>query len=154
MNKNDAKIISFLRGEGRMPLTSLSRKTGMPVSTLHERLKKLVSSKVAKPCLLLNFPKAGFPSRAFIMVAVPAQEKSELMKHLSLHTHVNMLFRINNGWTALFECVFDSMVSLENFVESLEQKFTVKDKNVCYVLDELSREAFLSDPKLTSTIIP
>lgn len=43
------------------------------------------------------------------------------------------------------ECVFKDMYSLESFIENLESTFTVKQKQVLYVLDELKREMFFSD---------
>lgn len=43
------------------------------------------------------------------------------------------------------ECVFKDMYALESFIETIDGMFTVKQKQVCYVLDELRREAFFSD---------
>ncbi len=153
MKKTDAKLISNLRADGRMPLTSLSKKVGLPVSTLHERLKKVVSKGVGRPSLLLDFPKLGYSARAFILLAVEHSEKEKLLAHLAKSQYVNSLFRINNGWSALMECVFKDLVALETFIERLENAFQIKRKETYYVLDEVKRESFLNDANLAEDLL-
>ena len=41
MNTKDMKMIAHLRQDARMPLTKMSRRTGIPVSTIFDRLKSL-----------------------------------------------------------------------------------------------------------------
>lgn len=148
MKKTDATIINAFRTDGRMQLTELSRKTGLPVSTLHERLRKYVHQGVLKPSALLNFKKVGYDARAHILLAADPCVKEKLHTALSSNPHVNSLYRINNGWHYLLECVFPTMYDLELFVEKLEQQFPIKRKEVHYTLDELKREAFLAGPTL------
>lgn len=145
MKKSDIKVLTYLRRSGRMPLTTLAKKSGLPVSTLHERLRQKVREGVFKPALLLDFAKLGFTSVAFIKIAVDLSEKDALMGFLRISPNVNSLFRINNGWHALAEVVFEDMHQMEDFLERLEGKFHVRQKEVVYVLDEVNRECFLAD---------
>ena len=39
MKKKDQILLSYLRKDARMPLTKMSKKTNIPVSTLFDRLK-------------------------------------------------------------------------------------------------------------------
>ncbi|MBS3124955.1 Lrp/AsnC family transcriptional regulator [Candidatus Woesearchaeota archaeon] len=146
--KQDMNMISALRRNGRIQLAELSRRTNVPISTLHERLKQEIAEGVVHPSALLNFGKLGFDTRAYILIGVDPAEKDKLLSYLSKHQNVNSLFRINSGWTTLMECVFKDMYALENFIEGVEKQFTIRQKQVCYVLDELRREAFLSDADL------
>ncbi|RMD57705.1 Lrp/AsnC family transcriptional regulator [Candidatus Woesearchaeota archaeon] len=148
MKKSDAKVLSLLRENGRIQLTKLSRKTGLPVSTLHERIRQHIKKEEIRPTVLLDFPKMGYSCRAHMLFGVPASEKAEFISHLSSVRNVNSLWRINNGWTVAVEGVFKDMFSLEEFVEGLESRFTINRKEVCYVLDEIKREGFMSDPLL------
>lgn len=153
MKKNDIKVITNLRVNGRIPLTELSRKTGLPVSTIHEQLKKKIEQEMMRPSMLLRFEKLGFDTRAHILLGVEPGEKEKLLAYLAKHQNVNSLFRINSGWTAIMECVFKDMYALESFIETIEGMFTVKQKQVCYVLDELRREAFFSDEILAEGLV-
>jgi len=147
MKKTDICIITQLRINGRMPLTELSRKTDLPVSTIHDRLKKHVRAKVIKPTVLLNFEKIGFAARAHLFLAVEPAEKDKLFGYLKSHINVNTLFRINNGWNVMLECVFKDMPSMEDFVDQLEETFHIKQKEIHYTLQELKREGFMTDTK-------
>jgi len=144
MKKTDIKILVNLRTQGRVPLTELSRKTNLPVSTIHDRLKREIQKGMIKPTILFDFEKLGFDTRAHILLSVEPTEKEKLLAHLKEQPNVNSLFRINNGWNVLMECVFKNMQESENFVEQLEQNFHIKQKEVHYVLQEIKREGFLT----------
>ena len=153
MKKTDIKILTQLRIDGRIPLTELAKKTGLPVSTIHDRIRQNIDNGVLKPSILLRFEKIGFTTRAYIFLSVEQAEKEKLLQHLKYSPYVNSLFRINNGWNVMMECVFKDMHSLEDFLELLESKFQIKQKQVHYVLDELKREGFLTQPELAEAML-
>ena len=103
-------------------------------------------------CLFQTCSKIGFACRAYILLGVAHSDKDALLKHLEIRQNVNSLFRINNGWTVILEGVFRDMFALEEFIEDIETKFTLKRKEVCYVLDEVKRERFLSDPHFADDV--
>ena len=146
MKKKDVILLSHLRCAARATLTTLSKRTGLPVSTIYDRMNKYSLKKVPKYTALLSFSDLGFSTTAHIMLKVPKEKKVELISHLAKSVFVNNLYKVNNGWDVLSECVFKDMCSLEEFVESLELKFGVINKQVNYVLGEIKREAFLADP--------
>ncbi len=141
----DEQLIAHLRVNGRMPLTDLSRITKEPVSTLHEKLKKYVKKNILKPTVLLNFDAIGYPAKAYVLLAVEPTDKEKLLDFLRNHPSVNSLYRVNNGWHVLMECVAVSMQAMENFIEQIETRFPIKHKEVHYILEELRRENFLSN---------
>ena len=142
MKKTDIILLTQLRQNGRITLTDLSRKTNLPVSTLHERLKKHLESGLVRPGMLMDFEKLGFKTRAYILFA--SDEKEKLFGYLKEHPSVNSISRINNGWKLIMECVFKDMYSLEEFIEETEKKFHIKQKEVHYVLNEVKREGFFT----------
>lgn len=153
MKKKDVAVLAHLRQDGRMSLTSLSRKTGIPHSTLFDKIRSK-NLPVQRHTILLDFEKLGFSTRAYILLAVDKAQKQELIAHLNAIDQVNSLFQINNGWDVMLECVFHDMRSLEAFVDQVEAKFSIKEKQVHYVLDEFKREGFLADPTLAKHVIP
>lgn len=153
MKKTDLHIISQLRINGRMPLTEIAQKTKLPVSTVHDRLKQYRRKKWLTFSALPDYAKIGFSTRAYLLLSVEPTEKEKLFQHLEKHPNVNSLFRINNGWNAIIECIFKDMPAMEDFVENLENKFHIKQKQVHYVLDELKREGFLTDPDYAEMLI-
>lgn len=146
MKKKDVMLLAHLRKQGRIPLTELSRKTGLPVSTIFDRIKHYADKEISKHTALLHFPKLGFHTTAHILLKVDAAHKEVLIRSLTGCPNVNSLYKVNNGWDVLCECVFVDMCALEEFVETLELKHHVVKKEIHYVLNELKREGFMSEP--------
>ena len=58
--------------------------------------------------------------------------------------NVNCLYKINNGFDFMAETIFRSMNELEEFLESLDQRFKLVSKQVYFIIEEIAREQFLT----------
>ncbi len=144
ITKKDIQIISHLRRDSREMLTRLSRKTGVPVSTIFDRLKMHTGGFIKKNTSLIDFEMLGFNSRAYVTLKVERDDREKLKNFLKLHKHVNSAYRINNGYDFMFEAIFRDMKELEDFIYSLETQFRILDKHVYYIIDGIKEEDFLS----------
>lgn len=149
--KRDLLIVSNLRQDARQTLTRLSRKTRIPVSTIYDRLKHHEDSLIKRHTALLDFAKLGFATRATAIIKVPRDQRDTVRDFLMKSFNVNNLMKINNDFDFLFEAVFKEIRDLEQFMERLEEEFNVRTKKVFYVIEELKREGFLSDPTQVET---
>jgi len=152
--KKDMVILSHLRKNARMGLTEMSKASHMPVSTIHDRLKNYTGTYIHRNTALLNFASLGFTTRVSLLLRVHPKDKDALRQALSSAPMVNSLYKINNGYDFLAECVFRTMRDLEDFIEHLEQQHDVKAKQIFFVIDDLKREAFLADPQLIDLVDP
>ncbi|MEM3154649.1 MAG: Lrp/AsnC family transcriptional regulator [Candidatus Woesearchaeota archaeon] len=148
MKQTDLRIISELRKNGRAPLTELSRKLQLPVSTIHDRLKQYLRKEWLRFSVLPAYDKIGYSARAYILLSVEPTEKDKLFKYLTNNPNVNSIYRINNCWNAMLDCIFKDMTSLEDFMDNIESNFHIKQKQVHYILGELKSEGFLTEPVL------
>ncbi|KHO46479.1 MAG: AsnC family transcriptional regulator [archaeon GW2011_AR3] len=148
MEKRDALILSHLRNDARETLTRMSRKTSIPVSTIYDRLKAQESSIIKRYTALLDFNELGYNARCKVILKIAREKKEALEKFLISHISVNSLYKINNGFDFLVEGIFKSIKESEDFLEALEIKFGVKTKQVYYIIDDIKRESFMSDPEL------
>ena len=148
INKKDLKIISQLRSDARMPLTKMSRKIQIPVSTIFDRLKINENNLILKHTCLLNFSKLGYNVRAHINLKVDKEDKEALKEHLIKHQSVNSVFKINNGFDFMVEGVFKQIIDMENFIENLDQKFKILDKKSYFIIEDIKRESFMSNLNL------
>ena len=146
MSEKDLLLVANLRQNARISLTKLSRVSGMPVSTIFQKVKKHFNGKILKHVALVDFSAFGFNLKAYLLLKVKKDQKDDLLKKLGSCVNINNLFKINNSWDVLAECIFKDLNSLESFVEDIEENFTVRAKEVHYVLADLKREAFLADP--------
>lgn len=152
MKKKDFLVLAHLRRNARAPLTSISRKTGLAVSTLFDRIRNYADAAGLRNSSLFSFKSLGFNTTAHILLRADKGRKDDLVEHLDKCWFVNSLYRINNGWDVMCECVFSDMCAAEEFVESLELEFGVVQKEIHYVLGEVKRESFLSDPSTAEYI--
>ena len=148
MSNKDLVILTNLRQNARMPLTTMSKKTNIPVSTLFDRLKMNETSLIIKHTSLLDFAKLGYMTRANISLKVHRDDKESVKNFLLKHEMVNSLYRINNGFDFMIEGIFKQILDMENFIDSLENKFKIEDKRFFFIIEDLKRESFMSDPDL------
>lgn len=145
LNAKDLLLLSTLRRNAREKLTTISRRTSIPVSTLHEKLKQYADSLIKKHTVLLDFNKLGYQCRAKVLVNAPKETKQELRSHLERHPNVNSAYKINNGYTYLLDVIFPHLDDLDKFIETLESKYDVTNTQTYYIIDELKREGFMTD---------
>lgn len=148
MKKKDLLLIANLRANARATLTSISKKVQMPISTIFDRLKSHSDGIIKKHTTLIDFAKLGYNTRAHITLKVHKNEREKLRQYLKTHMYVNTIYKINNGYDFLIEVVFRELKQLEDFGEELDEKFKIRGKQVYYIIEDIKRENFLSDPEL------
>jgi Lrp/AsnC family transcriptional regulator, leucine-responsive regulatory protein len=147
MNKKDLLIISHLRKDGRTSLTDLSRKTGIPVSTIFDRIKNN-DDFIKRHAALIDFSKLGYNTRANIMIKVDRDEREEVKEYLLGDLNVNSVYKINSNHDFMIDAVFRDIKEMEEFQERMDEKFKIKNKQIYYIIDELKKEEFLSHPEM------
>lgn len=150
MKKTDLLIISSLRQNAREKLTEISKKTRIPVSTIFDRIRLHEGNLIRKHTALVDFGKLGYNTRANIILKIGKGDREAMKEFLMKHSSVNSAFKINNGYDFLVEAVFTNIKEVEDFMDMLEEKFSIKAKQVFYVIDDLKKEEFLSNPTLLS----
>jgi DNA-binding Lrp family transcriptional regulator len=148
LDKNDFIVLSHFRNDARCRLTTMSRKTGIPVSTLFDKLQGYEGTIVRKMSSILNFEALGFRTRANILIR---SNNTMLHSHLTTHPAVNSLFQVTNGYDYLAEAVFRDLRALQQFIGELEKKYRAKTE-VYYVVEDLKRESFLEDASLVDVV--
>ena len=143
---HDAQMLSHLRQDARKGLTYISKNTGIPVSTLFDRLK--ATKAILRHTCLLHYPALGFSCKALLLFRTNKNHKAALGQFLCRHPYINTVHKINNGNDFCAEGIFRDLSHLEQFLDSIEETFSIKTSTVHYLLDELKREGFLMDPDL------
>ena len=145
MDKETLSVITHLRANARTTLTRLARASGIPVSTLFDRVRNLQDFGITRCAALLDFQKLGYGAQATIFLKVAKEKRDELKQHLLNAAPVNCLWRVNNGYDFMVECIFRDLRDFEEFSDRLERKYGVKAKEMHFVVEELKREGFLAN---------
>ena len=153
MKNKDVLIMSYLRQDSRMALSKLSKKTGIPISTIFDRLKLKGNGIIERHTALINFGMLGFTARAQIMLKSGKHDKKKLEQYLIKSFNVNNLYKVNNGFDFLIECICRDLKEMEDFLDKIDKQFVIKTKEVHYIVEDLRREAFLSDPQTVELVL-
>jgi DNA-binding Lrp family transcriptional regulator len=144
MKEKDIEILSHLRENSKQPLAKISEKTGIPKSTIHDRIKENERSVIKKHTILLDYYKMGYFCRANILLKVDHRDKNELQSFLSEHPAVNSLYLVNHKYDFMVDVFFHHMKLSQDFLDDLEQRFSIQNKDVNYILHEIKQEEFLA----------
>ncbi len=146
--ESDLLIISNLRRDSRMSLTQMSRDTRIPVSTIFDKIRGFNETGIIrKHTSIVSFDRFGFSTKALIFFSTSRERRDELRDILTRDSNVNNLFKLNNGWDFVAEVIFPGFKEVEDFLEGIEEKVSLNKKQIFYIIDELKREDFFSDPK-------
>jgi len=152
VDRTDLKILDCLRKNARETLTKISGITGVPISSIFDRLKRLEGSGVIiRHTSLLDMKKLGFNTRIFLFLKLRRDETGDLERFLSDCPHVNNMTRVNGDWSLIAEALFRNIQELESFMEKLKMDFNGIEVSLQYVLEELKRESFLTGMDISET---
>ena len=142
---NDIEVLSYLRKNARQPLVKISKKTGIPVTTIYDKLRRHENQLIKKYTSLMDFSKFGFPVTAFLMVRVDRQDEDRLKAYLRGHPSVNSVYKTEPFTSFMIEGIFKRVYDVVKFFEELENNFTVYEKKELYVTEEVTREKFMTE---------
>jgi len=147
MKQKDILLLRELRKNARQSLTSISQKTNIPVSTVFDRLKMQEQHLIQRHTSLIDFSRLGYSTRATVTLKVHKEDRAKAQDLLMLHSHVNTMYKINNGYDFQVEAVFKNFKELEYFIEELEEQIRVKAKQVYYIIEDIKKEEFFTRPE-------
>ncbi len=153
MKKRDFIVMSYLRKNGRESLTSLSEKTSIPISSIFDKMKEYQQSIVTRNTVIVDFTHFNYHVRCHVALKAHHETREALLQCLQKHLNVNSIFKINNGYDFLIECIFKNIKQLEEFLDYITITYRLKVKELHYIVEDLKRERFMADPSLVELLI-
>lgn len=148
ITKKHLLLLCHLRQNSRQKLKTLAEKTNLSVSTVKDMLKRHEKELIKKHTALIDFRKLGFFVNASLIIRVKAEQKDALKEHLKKNQNVNSVYTIDSDNNFLVEVIFRSISDLEDFKESIKTNFDLTSMDEYYIVDELKKESFMSDPSV------
>lgn len=138
-----APILNELRSDARLTLATISRKTGIPSSTVFVRLQELQKEGVIKRYVsLLNYERLGYPIRVHAHIRSNPVYREGVRSFLTDHQNVNTLTVIEDGHSYLADLLFASLRELNDFLETLQSEYDTTPLNAYHVVETLKEESF------------
>ena len=118
LDEKDLAIIGELSKNSRLSEKKVAQKTRIPMTTVHNRIKKLVESGIVRSySLVLDFEKMGRPITAFVMVKAAAKaDQKKLLNYIAGKPAVFEAAMITGEFDVLFKARVENMNELNKLV--------------------------------------
>jgi Lrp/AsnC family transcriptional regulator for asnA, asnC and gidA len=144
LDKDDLAIIKELQMDGRASYSKLSKKIGMPSSTIHDKVKRLIFNGVIKGyTIIIDKEKVGLNNVAIIGVETGAKQFRDVAKSLCEIREIEEVY----GTTAEFDLMVKVRASSrEELSDALNRIRSLDGVDDIYVSSIL--EVFKEEPTL------
>ena len=116
----DKIILRELLSDSRKSIRRISRKIGIPSSTIYDRIKKLEKNGIIlKYTAVLDEKKLGYTVKALILINVDGKKIREVEEEIARNPNVQVVLDITGEFDIAVIAVFRSIEELDRFVKSL-----------------------------------
>lgn len=141
-DEKDIKILKILKFQAELTTSQISKRTGIPITTIHNRIKKLKHLKIIKNYTVnLDYEKIGKPLKAFILIIVNQSKRSqnEIGKELKKIEGVESVDIITGTTDIIVVIRFKDMHILNELITEKIRKIKGIDKTeTLMVLEEIN----------------
>ncbi len=124
MDEKDKRIINILKENSNLSTKNISKRTRIPITTVHNRIKKLRKSGVIKRYTIeLDNKKMGRPISAYILITVDykllkqiKKSQYDLGKILKTFESVEQVAMVTSGTDIIIKIRVKDIDELDNFV--------------------------------------
>jgi len=142
MDDKDKKIIDVLKENSKLSTQQISKKISIPITTVHNRMKKLEEEGIIKKyTVVLDYKKIGKLISAFVLINVDykllkqiKKTQDELTKKLKLHSSVEEASRITGGTDLIIKIRVKDVDELDDFVTKYLRNIDGIDKTQTMVI--------------------
>lgn len=152
IDDKDKQILELLKANSKLTSQQISKKTSIPITTIHNRIKKLESEGViTKYSITLNRKKTGKNIAAFIFIKVEYNQENNqtgiqgktfsqesLAKKISSLPEVEEVCILTGETDILVKAAFEDVESLNDFiVKKLRNLQGIANTRTAVILSEL-----------------
>ena len=124
MDEKDEKILELLRENGKLTTQQISKKTLIPITTIHNRIKKLEKEGIIKRYTVeLDNKKLGKNIAAYIHIVVDYKllkeikmSQHELARKIKQHDFVEEAAMVTGGTDIIIKVRVKDIDELDNFL--------------------------------------
>lgn len=124
MDKKDELILAILKENSKLSSQQISKKTRIPITTVHNRIKKLEKQGIIKGyTVILDNKKIGKPIAAYVLITVDYKllkqlkmSQQELAKKLKQHEFVEESAMVTGATDIIIKIRVNSIDQMDSFV--------------------------------------
>lgn len=119
MDETDKKILNVLSNNARTSISAISKKTGIPNSTISNRIHKLEENNTIEQYIaILNPEKIGVNITAIIIIQTETEKHENVEKELPKLEQVSQVYSISGEYDILIKVWAKSLEELNEIINS------------------------------------
>lgn len=142
MDETDKKICNILTENSRISISSISKKTGIPNSTISNRIHKLEEKKIIKQyTTILDHEKIGINITAMIIIQTETEKHENVEKQLPKLEEVTHVYSISGEYDVLIKVEAMNLEELNEIINSKIRTIDgIEELRELIVMEELKNE--------------
>jgi len=144
LHPSDLKILSAVRKNGRETLTKISADTGIPISLVFDRMKRMEQGMIRRYSCSVDWKRLGLKRRVLLLIRLPERLREQAKTRLANSHHINNLWRLDDKCGLAAEAMFLDLRQEERFIEALKKEGEGIDVSTHEVVDNPKWEGFLT----------
>jgi DNA-binding Lrp family transcriptional regulator len=118
IDEKDMAILDTLKKDSSLSIQKISKRTGIPIATVHHRIKKLVNEGIIKKyTIVIDRTKLGKKLVAHILIkAIPGSDHVVLLEKLMKHENIEDGSAITGAFDILLKVRLKDIEDLDQFV--------------------------------------
>ena len=144
LDEDDLAVLKELQMNGRASYSKLSKKTGIPGSTIHDKVKRLISNGVIKGyTIIIDKEKVGLDNVAIIGVETGAKQFRDVAKNLCEIREIVEVYGTTAEFDLMVKVRASSRDELSNVLNQIRSVDGVDDIYVSSILEVFKEELTL-----------
>ena len=142
MDETDKKICNILIENSRISISSISKKTGIPNSTISNRIRKLEENSIVKQyTTILDHEKIGINVTAMIIIQTETEKHENVEKQLPKLEEVTQVYSISGEYDVLIKVEAHNLEELNDIINSKIRSIDgIEELRELIVMEELKNE--------------
>jgi len=143
LDEKDIMLIEELRKDAKLSEQKLARKTSIPMTTVHNRLRRLRGLGVIKGYTIrLDYAKLGRPLVAYVLVkTMPGANQKEVLENLGRMPHITEAAMVAGDFDVIFKARVASMKELNGIVvQKLRMQKTIAEARTMISYETIETE--------------
>lgn len=134
LDSKDKKIIQLLQLNGRMPISEISRKTGIPRDSIKYRMRRLEKLKVIRFYhAFLNPSKIGYPMYSYVtfkLYHIDEKKEKEFINFLTAIPQIVYVSKTTGAWDIAIGICAKDFKDFDDTLRQIRSKFADEIKEI------------------------
>jgi len=141
LDEKDKKILQFLNEDARTTLTTISKKTGIPVDTIRYRITEMKKKELFHNAIIIDPIKLGYPvfnALYLQLVNFTMDEEKKLLAFVKSHPYLIYAAKFSGKYDFVIGIVAKNILQFDAIANEVKSKFQhiIKDVDILNVVYE------------------